>query len=200
MLFFKIKFYFETLFIGCKYFIVFIGPFFVFIVKIEIIALLEDKIFVLQSLTSFDQKRFNSSLKLSGSWGYFDIKGYLRVQRKRVESHWTDKRDVRGLGVEHVVVCGDPQSGMLRENFNNLKESMNIMIGNIQNSSGKKKVFSAVDMNMPELGNIVCYRHCKERSRFPLIFFLFDDRLWFEKSLDIFAVDRMTPIGSHFFP
>ena len=48
---------------------------------------------------------------------------YLRIERERIEPHGADEGDVRGLRVEDVVVCRDPEAGVLRQNFDNLPKA-----------------------------------------------------------------------------
>ena len=55
---------------------------------------------------------------------------YLCVERKRVKSHWTNERDVRGLGVEDVVLGRDPEPGVLREHLHHF-ESLEVVNENV---------------------------------------------------------------------
>ena len=55
---------------------------------------------------------------------------HLCVQWKRVKSHRADESDVRGLGVEDVVLRGDPEAGVLGQNLHDF-ESLEIVDENV---------------------------------------------------------------------
>ena len=46
---------------------------------------------------------------------------YLRIQGEGIETHWADESYVSSLGVEHVVIGGNPQTGMLGQHLYNLE-------------------------------------------------------------------------------
>ena len=52
------------------------------------------------------------------------LKSYLSVQRKSIKPHRTDKIDMSGLGIHYLLVTCDPQTCVLRQHFNNLKNTV----------------------------------------------------------------------------
>ena len=46
---------------------------------------------------------------------------YLRIQGEGIEPHWANESYVSGLGVENVIICGDPQTSMFGQDLHHLK-------------------------------------------------------------------------------
>ena len=46
---------------------------------------------------------------------------YLRIQGEGIEPHWANESNVSGLGVENVIICGDPQTSMFGQDLHHLK-------------------------------------------------------------------------------
>ena len=48
-------------------------------------------------------------------------RSYLRIQGEGIEPHWANESYVSGLGVENVIICGDPQTSMFGQDLHHLK-------------------------------------------------------------------------------